>query len=458
MEKTVKRKLKLRADFIGYVTTTFLCAVVLSMIAILGCIAVREWLVPSSDKVYLHWADTGSYENKKDVKPHMGFRMLTLADPSDINPFYSDDPNENRVLRLGGSVLYGITYEYVNGDRVVDFNAVDTEKPGIDVCVTRVYNSPESLTPKRRFVYYASSVAMVAVPIILSLAGVLMCGFLFYEEKLKRPINELSAATEKIAAQDLDFSVAYRSRDELGDLCGSFEQMRAALRENNEKMWQLFANSRQLQASVAHDLRNPIAIIKGHAEYLKINIEKGRLSDDKILSVSDNIEDAAVRLEHYTESIRTLNHLEDLEVERTQVKFAELFENIREDFSRVSKQSGIEIRFENKAGAGVLELDKQALYRIIENLIGNALRFAEKEILVKFSYTGSKLIVRISDDGSGFSEKVLKAHDRCFITDRSDSTHSGLGLTICRILSRKHGGGLTIGNNSGAFVEVFLEA
>lgn len=456
MEKTVKRKLKLRADFIGYVTTTFLCAAILSMIAILGCIAVREWLVPSSDKVYLNWTETGSYENKKDVKPHMGFRMLTLADPSDINPFYSDDPNENRVLRLGGSVLY--KYEYVNGNRFIDINALDVESMGVDVCVTRVYNSPESLTPKRRFVYYASSAAMVAVPIILSLAGVLMCGFLFYEEKLKKPIDELSAATEKIAAQDLDFSVAYRSRDELGALCGSFEQMRAALRENNEKMWQLLTERRQLQASVAHDLRNPIAIIKGHAEYLKINIEKGRLSDDKILSVSDNIEDAAVRLEHYTESIRTLNHLEDLEVERTQVIFAELFENIREDFSRVSKQSGIEIRFENKVGGSILELDKQALYRIIENLIGNALRFAEKEISVKFSYTVGRLVVRISDDGSGFSEKVLRSRDRCFITDKSDSTHSGLGLTICRILSRKHGGGLTIGNNNGAFVEVFLEA
>lgn len=457
MEKTVKRKLRLRADFIKYVTTTFLCVAVLSLIAILGCIAVRDWLVPSSDKVYLHWADTGSYENKKDVKPHMGFRMLTLADPSDINPFYSDDPNEKRVLRLGGSLLYD-TYVYTNGDRVVDFNAADTEHMGIDVCVTRVYNSPESLTPKRRFVYYASGAAMVAVPIVLSLAGVLMCGFLFYEEKLKKPIDELSAATEKIAAQDLDFSVAYQAQDELGELCGSFEQMRSALRENNEKLWQLITERRQLQASVAHDLRNPIAIIKGHAEYLKLNIEKGRLSDDKILSVSDNIEDAAVRLEHYTESIRTLNHLEDLEVERTQVEFAELFESIREDFSRVSGRSGIKIRFENKVGGRVLELDKQALYRIIENLIGNALRFAEKEILVKFSYIGGRLIVRVSDDGSGFSEKVLRSRDRCFITDKSDSTHSGLGLTICRILSRKHGGGLTIGNNNGAFVEFFLEA
>lgn len=452
MEKTVKRTLRLRADFIKYVTTTFVCAAVLSIIAILGCIAVRDYLVPSSDKVYLNWTEPSDEPYEKDVRPHMGFMQLTLAEPSDTNPFYTDDTRTNRVAKLG--------WELVGGYRLIgDDDTVETvSNKGVDVCVTRVYNSPESLTPKRRFVYYASGAAMVAVPILLSLAGVLMCGFMFYEEKLKKPIDELSAATEKIAAQDLDFSVGYDSPDELGALCGSFEQMRAALRENNEKMWQMLTERRQLQASVAHDLRNPIAIIKGHAEYLKINVEKGRLSEEKILSVSDNIADAAVRLEHYTESIRTLNHLEDLVVERSEVDFPELFDGIREDFAAMSKQSGIVVRFEQTVGERVLDLDKQALYRIIENLVGNALRFAEKEIKVKFSYAEGKLAVLVSDDGSGFSDKVLKARDRCFVTDRSDSTHSGLGLTICRILSRKHGGGLTIGNKNGAFVEVFLEA
>lgn len=451
MEKTVKKTLRLRTDFIKYVTVTFVCAAVLSMIAILGCIAVRDHLVPSSDKVYLNWTDTPDAPYEKDVRPHMGFMQLTLSEPSDVNPFYTDDSHTNRVAKLGWELIGGYM---LTGDD----NAAGSAGGGIDVCVTRVYNSPESLTPKRRFVYYASGAAMVAVPILLSLTGVLMCGFLFYEEKLKKPIDELSAATEKIAAQDLDFSVGYNSPDELGALCGSFEQMRAALRENNEKMWQMLTERRQLQASVAHDLRNPIAIIKGHAEYLKINVEKGRLSEEKILSVSDNIADAAVRLEHYTESIRTLNHLEDLEVERSEVDFSELFDGIREDFAAMSKQSGITVRFEQTIGERVLDLDEQALYRIIENLVGNALRFAEKEITVKFSYAEGKLSVLVSDDGSGFSDKVLKAHDRCFVTDRSDSTHSGLGLTICRILSRKHGGGLTIGNKNGAFVEVFLEA
>ncbi len=106
----------------------------------------------------------------------------------------------------------------------------------------------------------------------------------------------------------------------------------------------------------------------------------------------------------------------------------------------------------------MLKLDRRALYRILENLIGNALRFAEKEIKVIFSYGGGRLNVTVSDDGCGFSDKVLRARDRYFVTDKSDSSHSGLGLTVCRILLRKHGGGLAIENRGGALIEFFLEA
>ncbi|MDE6728146.1 MAG: HAMP domain-containing histidine kinase [Oscillospiraceae bacterium] len=447
MEKTVKRALRLRADFIKYVTVTFLFVAVLSIVVILGCHATREWLVPSSDKVYLNWTRTGEYENVKDVKPYGGFVRLSLSEPSEINPFYSDDPNEPRTATLGAALIYD-----------------GAELQGIDLCVTRDYNSPESLPFGQKFMYYASGTAMIIVPVLLSLTGVLLCGFLFYEEKLKMPIEELFSATEKIAAQDLDFTVSYRSCDELGALCESFEQMRTALLENNERMWHMLAERRRLQASVAHDLRNPIAIIKAHAEYLKINAEKNKLSSEKTLSISDNITGAAARLEHYTESIRALNRLEELEVEREETVFSELFKSIRADFAAVAvstdRPNGVDIHFENHVGEQTLNIDKQALCRIIENLIGNALRFAASEIRVDFSYENGILTALISNDGSGFSDKVLRAGDRFFVTDKSDSTHSGLGLAICRILARKHGGGLDIGNKSdgGAFVKIFLKA
>ena len=84
------RRSALRGDFIKYVLAAFFSAAVLSIVVILGCVATREWLVPSSDKVYLNWGSRG-IETVPET-PNYGFEILSLAEPSENNPFYSDDP------------------------------------------------------------------------------------------------------------------------------------------------------------------------------------------------------------------------------------------------------------------------------------------------------------------------------------------------------------------------------
>ena len=96
----------------------------------------------------------------------------------------------------------------------------------------------------------------------------------------------------------------------MGRLCGSFEQMRQTLHENYREMWNLLEERRMLQALIAHDLRNPIAVIEGYTEYLQMNLAKGNLSHQRILKMAENLNLAARRLEHYTESVRTLNQME----------------------------------------------------------------------------------------------------------------------------------------------------
>ena len=437
MEKAVKKS-RLRTEFIKFVTVTFLGVIVLSVAVIIGCYSLREGLLlPNSDKVYLNWAMAGSESSPQ--KPNYGFSMLTLADPDAVNPFYTEDSTENRCFVLS-------RFKLGEGDVVVS--------------ITRVYNSPEALSPNNQILYHGCGVSMVLLPVLFALAGVLICGFAFYERKLKRPIETLFEATEKIAAQDLDFSVDYRSEDELGVLCSSFEQMRKALQENNEKMWGMLAERRQLQASVAHDLRNPIAIIEGHTEYLKMNISKNSkegLSVEKTVPVLDNISSAAKRLEHYTDSIRNINRIEELDIKRDRVDFDSVFEEVEEDFGVIPEQRGIAVKCTNAVGRHRLNLDKQALFRILENLVGNAVRYAENEIGILFVYDRGNLVVTVSNDGCGFSEGFIKNQKKNFVIRKSDGEHSGIGLTVCGILAKKHGGDIACGNSGkGAFVKVVL--
>lgn len=425
----------LRRGFIKYVLAAFLGAAAVSMIVIVLCGNIRARLIPNSDLVYLNWGERG-IENSPE-KPNYGFQILELAEPSDENPFYTEDNSEKRTFTLGRS-------RFQNSDVVIS--------------VTRIYGSPETLSDGDQFLYHFCGAAMVVVPIIVSLTAVLLCGYLFYAMKLKRPIELLSMATEKISEHDLDFTLDYQSNDELGTLCGMFEQMRAALRENNEEMWHMLNERRRLQASVAHDLRNPITIIEGYSEYLKLNIQSGKASDEKLLSVAENITNAAKRLEHYTESIRAINRVEELEVKRGDVDFGEVFLEISDDFSSLGGQGKIGITCVNNVIERKMKLDKQALYRILENLVGNAMRFAKNEITAEFSRDGDRLCVTVSDDGSGFPEKLLNSPDLKISGSAVSEEHLGLGLPICKILARKHGGELVLSNGEGggAVIKIFL--
>lgn len=432
MEKV--RKPALRRGFIKYVLAAFLGAAAVSIAVIVLCSNIRARLVPNSDVVYLNWGERG-IENSPE-KPNYGFQMLELAEPSDENPFYTENNSEKRTFVLSSS-------RFQNSDAVIS--------------VTRIYGSPETLSNGDRFLYHLCGAAMVVVPIVVSLAAVLLCGYLFYAMKLKRPIELLSRATEKISAHDLDFTLDYHTNDELGTLCEMFEQMRAALRENNEEMWHMLNERRRLQASVAHDLRNPITIIEGYAEYLKINIQNGKADGEKLLSVAENITNAANRLEYYTESIRAINRVEELEVKRSDVDFGEVFLEISDDFSSLGGQGKIAITCVNNVIERKLKLDKQALYRILENLVGNAMRFAKNEIAVEFSLEGKKLCVTVSDDGCGFPEKLINSPEHNISSSAVTKDHLGLGLPICRILARKHGGELILSNKEGgAVVKIYL--
>ena len=100
---------------------------------------------------------------------------------------------------------------------------------------------------------------------------ILAAALLFYRNKLKRPLAELLCASEKISHKDLNFTVSSNSNDELGQLCVSFETMRAALAHNFSEMWWQMEERKQLNAAFAHDLRTPLTVLKGYNEMLQVS-------------------------------------------------------------------------------------------------------------------------------------------------------------------------------------------
>lgn len=417
----------LRSSFILYVLTTLVVVAILSGLTIWGCVTLQKTLLPDSNLVYLTIQRSDSDGNE-----------TTTTVPMPLNDVLKEIPSMISMEDTEGDILSG--------------------EQNVKYSVTKIENSFSALSPKRRLVYQASQIGMIALPIFFSLAGILLCGLLFYRNKLKTPILLLTSATKQIADQNLDFQISYPSADEMGTLCASFEQMRQILKENNQKLWDMLEERRRLQGSVAHDLRNPIAIIQGYAQYLQLSLSGDKISREKISSVVANILHTSHRLERYTDSLRTISRLEELEVQVQPVNFASLSSDMREDLSLLTEEKNLELDWENTVVEEGLNLDSKILYRILENLIGNAVRFAQEKIKVQFSYCQGLLTATVSDDGPGFPQKVLNSKDSYAYMGSDDENHLGMGLAICRVLCRKHGGQLTLSNadQGGAVIKFVL--
>lgn len=103
---------------------------------------------------------------------------------------------------------------------------------------------------------------------------------------------------------------------------------------------------------------------------------------------------------------------------------------------------------------GSMSIDKF----INQILIRNALRFAKENVSVELSIEGENLKLEIADDGDGFPAELLKNGIQPFRKGTEEAEHLGMGLYICDLLCRKHGGTLKIANtDTGAVVSAILK-
>ncbi len=395
-----------------------------SVLIISGCAAFRNWLLPDPNKVYLTVEQTFS-----DGEVTTSTHLLALGDDLLSLPF----------LRIeSGDIL---TEEDIKQTRY----SVEKIETGVD-----------SLSPKRKLAYQVLGITMLAAPMVLAFAAILWCGMYFYHRKLKQPLRLLANATEQISRQNLDFAVTYSCNDEMGDLCRSFDDMRSALYENYKTVWNMLEERRLMQASIAHDLRNPIAIIEGYTEYLEKGLKSGEMTREKTTRIAQNLGAAAKRLEQYTESVRLLNQSEETQLNRKPVNARKLSTDITEDLSLLSEQKGIGLQVASHLPQEEIQVDSALLYRVLENMLNNALRYAKQRIQLTFSLENRTLMITMTDDGNGFPREILNGTGGKLLTAHKDG-HMGIGISVSRLLCRKHGGKLELSNTSqGACVKIFL--
>lgn len=277
------------------------------------------------------------------------------------------------------------------------------------------------------------------------LFSVYLTGKIFYNRELKTPINLLLDASRRIADNQLDFQLKYDKPNEFGMLCRAFDEMRSALYDSNRQLWRSLEERKRLNAAFSHDLRTPLTVLRGYADFLEKYIPGGNVSEQKLLEVLGMMSGHIVRLEHYTQKMNSVQKLGDI-VPSIALASAE---QIKNGFLHTGELLCDGKRFELAwQGEGVLRLDLELVFQIYENLVSNACRYAAGCVSVKCAVEGGMFLFVVTDDGKGFSPEALRSASEPFFRDERepDKTHFGLGLYICRILCEKCGGTLKIGN------------
>ena len=283
-------------------------------------------------------------------------------------------------------------------------------------------------------------------PILAAAAGVALlalAGTALLSRRVLRPIASLTAAAGQLGRGDLTSRVAVAGSDEVAQLGRSFNRMADSLQRGEERQ-------RRLVADVAHELRTPLANLRGYLEALK----DGVIDPDPELFAS--LHEEAVLQQRIVNDLQDLALAEagTLAYHRGIIDMAEVLETTRAAHHAVAESAGVRLAVATPGPAQVYA-DPDRLRQVLGNLVTNALRAtsAGGSVTLSSAVDGTAVVVRVADTGTGIAPASLPhVFDRFWRADSARGRRtggSGLGLSIARQIVTDHGGTITVASQLG---------
>lgn len=282
-------------------------------------------------------------------------------------------------------------------------------------------------------VNWAATISAILAALIALVLGMALA------RNLTRPLHELTAATKAMAGGQLDQRVTVRSRDEIGTLAASFNQMSADLARASQLR-------KQMTADLAHDLRTPLSILRGYTEGLKDERLQGTPA------IYSLMHGEVEHLQRLVEDLRVLSLADagELPLNLRAVDPAALVERTGLAYFVQAEEQGLALRIETTENLPSIMVDTDRMTQVLNNLVSNALRHTgQGEVVLSASADNQQVYLKVSDSGSGISPEDLPfVFDRFYRADkarqRTDAASSGLGLAIAKAIVEGHGGTIAV--------------
>ncbi|HWP78028.1 MAG TPA: ATP-binding protein [Candidatus Nitrosotenuis sp.] len=401
---------------------------------------------PQLDKAIKDAILIGAQEEKTLFESvDMANRRLVALEHASINLVKEGKPEEAIMILEGqeyweNKKLYKNALEKYAQSKGLEYNEI------FDVSTTKLDNSINNI---KAVLVDAESLLYFGIPVLLAVA----IGLSYVIARtISKPIHSLKNATEKITRGDYDVRLETNRDDEIGDLSRRFESMVKSFKSSLETERQLIMAQEKLKsekllaigelaARIAHDLRNPLSVIKNVCQIMKL---QNPPTDEKTREYFAKMETSIQRMSHQIDDV--LNFIRTTPLKKEIVSIKDVITKSLED---LEIPPTITISFPQNDEK--INCDEQKIRTVFANIMLNSIQAMDGYGRISIKIVGhTKFIdVEISDSGPGIQEDELqKIFEPLFTTKQ---TGTGLGLSTCKNIVEQHGGYISVRNNPTTF-------
>lgn len=393
------------------------------------------------------------HENVEEIE----YKNGTL-DFNDVE-FYEDQVttliySQEGVLLAGSSkyefmepLIHGqVTSAYQNNVEYLIYDVLYESKRGDNVYVRGIIST--TAVSDTLNIILILAIVMLPIFILLSALG----SYILCKKSLK-PLHTMIETAEKISEED-DLSLRInlkKGKDEVSRLAMTFDKML-------EKLENMVNNEKRFSSDISHELRTPVSVILAECEVAENSNEK---------EMNQAIKGVKYQAEKIKDLINQLLNLVRLEngvskPEFDTVDLSELVEIVCKE-QQLLLPEGITLNTMVEGGI-TYELDYAMITRVLDNLIGNSVKYIGEgnQITVELKRVGGRVSMSVTDDGMGISlSEQAHIFDRFYCVDkaRTDGKSSGLGLAMVKQLVELNGGVVQVRSQlgMGSTFEVLFE-
>ena len=258
-----------------------------------------------------------------------------------------------------------------------------------------------------------------------------------------RPIRLLQEGMKKLASGDYSQRLDERGNDELAQLAKQFNFMAKSLDENKSVQ-------RQWIADISHELRTPVAVLRGEIEALVDGVRP--LNEQRMRSLHEEV----LQLQALISELHELNvsDLGSLQYQMVDLDFSDFMHSLMTQFASASDEANLTLHCVESTQPCMIKADEHKLKQMFVNLFNNTLSYTDQPgaLSVSWQVEGKTLKIFWADSAPGVNpQEREKLFDRLFRGESSRNRRtggSGLGLAIVKNIVESHGGSIEVEDSS----------